>query len=95
MEKLKEWDIAEILDTEEDIVSCLETAIEENDMGFLLETLGALSRSAGMTRIARELGVTREGLYKSLSSDGRPLFETVIKLLDLLGMRIRLEQKSA
>jgi len=95
MEKFKEWDIAEILDTREDIISCLETAIEENDMGFLLETLGALSRSAGMTHIARELGVTREGLYKSLSSDGRPLFETVVKLLDLLGMRIRLEQKTA
>ena len=95
MEKFKEWDIAEILDTKEDIVSCLETAIEENDMGFLLETLGALSRSAGMTHIARELGVTREGLYKSLSSDGRPSFETIIKLLDALGIRIKLEKKSA
>jgi probable addiction module antidote protein len=46
-----------------------------------------------MTQIARELGITREGLYKSLSPDGNPSFETVIKLLDILGLRLKVEQK--
>jgi len=90
-----DWDIAEYLDTKEDIIACLEVAIAESNTKFLFETLGAITRSKGMAKIARELGVTREGLYKSLSSEGRPSFETVIKLLDLLGMRVRLEQKSA
>jgi len=90
-----DWDLAETLETKEDIIACLEVALAETDTKFLFETLGALARSAGMSQIARELGVTREGLYKSLSPNGHPSFETVIKLLDLLGLRIRLEQKSA
>jgi probable addiction module antidote protein len=95
MEKISKWDIAEILDTKEDIIACLEVALAEPDTKFLFETLGALARSAGMAQLARELGVTREGLYKSLSPNGHPSFETVIKLLDVLGLRVRLEQKIA
>jgi len=95
MEKISKWDVAEILETREDIIACLEVALAETDTKFLFEILGALARSAGMAKIARELGVTREGLYKSLSPDGHPSFETVIKLLDILGLRVRLEQKSA
>ena len=89
------WDVAEILDTKEDIIACLEVALAKADTKFLFETLGALARSKGMTQIAKELGVTREGLYKSLSPDGHPSFETVIKLLDILGLQVKLEQKSA
>ena len=95
MEKISKWGIAEVLDTKEDIITCLEVALAENNTKFLFETLGALARSTGMAQLARELGVTREGLYKSLSLNGHPSFETVIKLLDLLGLCIRLEQKSA
>jgi len=95
MEKISKWDIAEILDTKEDIIACLEVALAEPDTKFLFETLGAVARSAGMARIAKELGVTREGLYKSLSPGGHPSFETVVKLLDVLGLRVRLEKKSA
>ena len=89
------YDIAEYLETKEDIAACLEVALAESNTKFLFETLGALARSKGMAQIARELGVTREGLYKSLSTDGHPSFETVLNLLDILGLRVRLEQKSA
>ena len=88
-----DWDIAETLDSKEDIIACLEVALSETNTKFFFEVLGALARSKGMTKIARELGVTREGLYKSLSSDGHPSFDMVIRLFDLLGLRIRLEQK--
>jgi len=90
-----DWDIAETLESKEDIVACLEIALLETNTKFLFEVLGALARSKGMAVIAKELGVTREGLYKSLSPNGHPSFETVVKLLDLLGMRVRLEAKSA
>jgi probable addiction module antidote protein len=46
-----------------------------------------------MSALARELGVTREGLYKSLAPDGNPYFVTVIKLLNNLGFQLRVEQK--
>ena len=90
-----DWDVAEILDTKEDIIACLEVALEKNNTKFLYEILGALARSKGMAKIARELGVTRVGLYKSLSLNGHPSFETVIKLFDLLGLKLRVEPKCA
>jgi probable addiction module antidote protein len=91
--KVSKWDMAEFIDTKEDVIAHLAVALEENDTEFLLDVIGALARSAGMSQIARELGVTREGLYKSLSPTGNPSFETVLKLLDILGFRLRVEQK--
>jgi probable addiction module antidote protein len=97
MEKItiRDWDVAEVLDTREDIIASLEVAFAENDLSFLFETIRALARAEGMTQIARELGVTREGLYKSLAPDGNPSFATVIKLLDVLGFRLSIQEKQA
>ncbi|MDR1030489.1 MAG: putative addiction module antidote protein [Treponema sp.] len=91
--KVSKWDMAEFIDTKEDVIAHLAVALEENDTEFLLDIIGALARSEGMSQIARELGVTREGLYKSLAPTGNPSFETVLKLLDILGFRLRIEQK--
>jgi probable addiction module antidote protein len=97
MEKITiaDWDVAEILETKEDIAAALEVALADKDTGFLFEALGALARVEGMSQIAKELGVTREGLYKSLSPNGHPSFETVLNLLDILGLQLRVEQKSS
>ena len=62
---------------------------------FVLETIGHIARSKGMAQIAREINLDRKGLYRSLAPDGNPSFKTVFKLLDILGLRVRLEQKSA
>jgi probable addiction module antidote protein len=91
--KIDKWDPAGFIDTKEDVIAHLDVALEDGDMGFLLKTVGHIARSEGMSQIARELGVTREGLYKSLAPDGNPSFETVLKLLDLLGFRLKIEQK--
>jgi probable addiction module antidote protein len=87
--KTAKWDPAEFIDTKEDVIAHLEIALEEGDMEFLLKTVGYIARSRGMVQIARELGVTREGLYKSLSPSGNPSFETLLKLLDIMGFRLR------
>ena len=89
------WDPAEIIETKEDVIAFLEGALEENDPDFLLRTLGHIARSKGMAKIAKELNIDRAGLYKSFAPDGNPSFKTVFKLLDFLGLRIRVEQKSA
>jgi probable addiction module antidote protein len=91
--KIDKWDPAEFIDTKEDVIAHLDVALEDGDMEFLLKTVGHIARSEGMSQIARELGVTREGLYKSLAPDGNPSFETVLKLLDILGFRLKVEQK--
>jgi probable addiction module antidote protein len=93
--KTAKWDPAEFIDTREDVIAHLEIALAEGDMEFLLKTVGYIARSEGMAQIARELGVTREGLYKSLSPSGNPSFETVLKLLDILGFRLRIERKAS
>jgi len=90
-----DWDPAEIINTKETAIAFLEGALAENDPEFLLETIGHIARSKGMSKIAKELNLDRVGLYKSLAPDGNPSFKTVFKLLDILGLRVRLEQKSA
>jgi len=89
------YDPAEYINTKDAVIAFLERAIEENDPDFLLRTIGHIARSKGMTQIAKELNVDRVGLYKSLAPDGNPSFKTVFKLLDLLGLRLKLEPKSA
>ena len=91
----EKWEPADDINTKEDVIGILEAALEENDPDFLLSVFGDIARSKGMSRIAKELNLDRKGLYKSLAPDGNPSFKTVFKLIDLLGMRIKLERKSA
>jgi len=89
------WDPAKYINTKEAVIAYIEVALEENDPDFLLSVIGDIARSKGMAQIARELNLDRVGLYKSLAPDGNPSFKTVFRLLDILGLRVRLEQKSA
>ena len=91
----EKWDPADDIETKEDVIGVLEAALEENDPDFLLSVVGDIARSKGMAFLARELNLNRKGLYKALAPDGNPSFKTVFKLLDILGLRIKLEQKSA
>ena len=93
-EILTDWDMAEYIRTKKDVVAHLEAALAENDIPFLLSVIGDIARSEGMTKIARSLGMSREGLYRSLSPTGKPSFETVVKLLNLLGLRLSVENKN-
>ena len=93
--KTSKWDMAEFIETKEDVIAHLRVALEENDVDFLLSVLNALARSKGMAQIATDLGITREGLYKSLSPGSNPAFGTVIKTLDNLGFKLNIELKAA
>ena len=86
--------MAEFMDTKEDVVAHLAVALEENDTDFLLSILNALARSKGMAQIAADLGVSREGLYKSLSPGSNPAFGTVVKTLDHLGFKLNIALKT-
>ena len=97
MEKIKteRWDPAEIIETKEDVIAFLEAALEENDTEFLFKTLGYIARSKGMAKIAKELGLNREGLYTALSEQGNPSFVTIARVLDNLGFRLSIQSKKA
>jgi probable addiction module antidote protein len=90
---VSDWDPAEIIETKEDVMAFLEGALKENDPEFLLKTIGYIARSKGMAQLARELNLNRKGLYKAFSPEGNPSFLTVVKVLDNLGFRLRVEQK--
>jgi len=86
------YDSAEVIKTKEDVIAFLEEAIEENDPEFLLETLGHIARSKGMSQLAKELDVDRKGLYKALSQNGNPSFKTIYRVLFFLGYQLSVKK---
>lgn len=89
-EKFTRWDAADYLETEEDMALYLDAMIEESqgDARMIAVALGDIARAKGMTQLARDTGLTREGLYKALSADGNPEFSTVMKVITALGLRL-------
>jgi probable addiction module antidote protein len=90
---LSEWDMANHIQTEEDVVGYLNAALAMNDIALLFETLGDIARSEGMKKMAERLGVSRESLYRSLSVNGNPLFSTIVKTFDELGYQLSVSKK--
>ena len=83
------WDPAEHLETEEDMAAYLNVALEEGDVSLIMATLGDIARARRMAVVARETGLGRESLYKSLSLNGNPEFATVLKVVRSLGLRLQ------
>jgi probable addiction module antidote protein len=93
--ELYDWDMADHINTKEEVFAYLEGALEENDMETFFDVVGAIARSEGMAKIAKDLGLNRESLYKSLSREGNPSFATIAKVIDALGYKIEIKQKTA
>lgn len=89
------WDAAEYIETTEDVVEFLNAVLELGDPALLPEALGAVARSKGMSAIAKEAGVGRESLYKSLTRKGNPRFSTIAKVLDVMGLELQVALKHA
>ena len=87
------WDSAEHLNTDEEIQAYLEACLEEagDDPALLLQGLGVIARAKNMSQLARDTGLTREGLYKALSPEGNPSFATVAKVTKALGFKLSIE----
>lgn len=88
---LRPWDAAEFLKTEEEIAAYLDECLADGDPRLLAVALGTVARARNMSQLARDVGMTREGLYKALSDEGNPSFATVSKVAAALGLRLRVE----
>ena len=86
--KLRKWDVVEHLKTEEDMVLYFEACLEEGDHALIAAALGDIARAKGMSQVARDTGISREGLYKALSGEGNPEFATVLKVVRALGLKL-------
>jgi len=90
-------DVAGLLRTPEEAAIYLETFFRETDVDAarIAKALGDIARGKGMAQVARDAGLSRESLYKTLSGDRTPGFDTVLKVLSALGLRLRPEASSA
>ncbi len=86
--KTKPFDIAEHLNSPEDIRYFLQEVAATGDESDFIHALSTAARAMGMTEVAKKAGVTRASLYKSLAEDGRPKFITISKVTKALGCRL-------
>ena len=93
--RTRPWDAADYLKTDADVDAYLEAALEDGDPQLITAALGDVAKARGMTKIAADIGCSRESLYKALSANGNPLFATVLKTASVLGLRLRLTSSPA
>jgi len=88
--KTTPYDVAEHLRTPEEMAAYLDAWLEEapDDAAGIAKALGDIARARGMTQVAKDAGLSRESLYRALSSDGNPSFATVLKVARALGVKL-------
>ncbi len=86
---LTDFDIADYLDSKEAISEYLSQVLAEGDTDELLRALGHIARAKGMTEVAKKTGLGRESLYKTFKVGTQPKFETIVKVLDAFGVRLK------
>lgn len=84
------YDVAEHLRNPEEMAAYLDACIEEadGDAAFIAKALGDIARARGMTRVAGEAGLSRESLYKALSGERSPGFDTILRVMKALGLEL-------
>ncbi len=86
--KISSFDIAEHLETEADIQAFLNETAKEGGASDFIHALSIAARAKGMSEVAKQAGVTRASLYKSLANDGNPHFDTVFRVCHALGVQL-------
>ncbi|MDR0473601.1 MAG: putative addiction module antidote protein [Treponema sp.] len=86
--KLKKWDVTEHMDNEEFISEYLKVAFENGNIPEITRALADVVRARNMTDLAAKMGISRQGLYKTLSENGNPEFATIQKLITALGLQM-------
>lgn len=89
MVKIRDFDVAHYLDSEEMIAEYLNQALASGDTDLLLAAIGDVARARGMAQVAQETGLGRESLYKALTAGAKPRFDTIFKVLNALGVRMQ------
>jgi probable addiction module antidote protein len=95
MAKTRAFDAAEYLDSPEMIAEYLTEALETDDAAFIAKAIGTVARAKGMGTVAEQTGLSRENLYRSLSGDTKPEFETIRKVLGALGVQLVAKPRAA
>ena len=86
--KFSRYDTADYLKNEEDIVAYLDAVMEDGEPGLIAAALGDVARARNLSQLARDVGMSRQGLDKALSGEGNPSLATVLKVAHALGLRL-------
>ncbi len=88
---LRKFDVIDFLDSEANVSAYMNAVLEEagDDPAFIAQSLGHIARARGMSRIAKETGLSRESLYRALSGEGNPEFGTILKVFKVLGLKLQ------
>lgn len=86
--KFSRYDTADYLKTEEDIAAYLDAVMNDGDPSLIAAALGDVARARNFSQLARDAGISRQGLDKALSGDGNPSLATVMKVAQALGLRL-------
>lgn len=94
---IKAFDAAEYMQSDEDCAAYLQACLEQapDDAAVFAKALGDIARARGMMQLAKDTGLTREGLYKALGEKGNPSFATVMKVMHALGLQINIHPQGA
>jgi probable addiction module antidote protein len=90
------YDTVEHLRTPAEMAAYLEACMEEagDDAAFIAKALGTIARAKGMSQVASDAGLSRESLYKALSGDRVPGFDTILKVVSALGLTLHAGEKA-
>lgn len=86
--KTQVYDTANFLRDEEDITTYLQVVLEDGDPALLAAALGSIARARGMAQLAKDTGLSRESLYKSLSGERAPSSDTLFKVMRAMGFKL-------
>jgi len=88
MVKFAPFDAADYLDDEEAIAAYISAALEDANPDVFLTAVRDVARARGMAQLAKDAGLGRESLYKALTPGAKPRYDTILKLLHALGVKI-------
>ena len=88
MAKITDFDPSAYLDDEATIAEYLTAALEDENPDVFLSAIGNVAKARGMTTIAEETGLGRESLYKAMAPGAKPRYDTVLRVLNSLGVKI-------
>ncbi|MDY7218559.1 addiction module antidote protein [Denitrificimonas sp. JX-1] len=86
--KFSRYDTTDYFKTEDDITAYLDAVMEDGDSALIAAALGDIARARNLSQLARDVGMSRQGLDKALSGDGNPSLTTRVKVAQALGLRL-------
>jgi probable addiction module antidote protein len=95
MARTTKFDAADYLDSPQAIADYLSEAFETGDEQYIAQAIGTVARVEGMSKIAKDTGLSRESLYRALGDGGNPEFGTVMKVLNALDVQLVAKAKDA